>query len=260
VKGERVLQPQAQRTLATQQGRCNITVSWLGIVPGVANLLEFNIYQSLGGKTYEKIGSTTIDSFQATNVEVLPGVDYWYKICYVESGGQESDLGKAIPVSLYSWDEDGLSIFDRMSRAQQLKSNWILEKWGENGIIYVRKFAGERCPTCYDPDAEVPTKAMCPVCFGTGYKDGYLRFDKRLVIEMGDARLTHRAWGLETGWAPRVNIDYYPILHSSDFVVRQDNSRFLLTTVNPYKIRNLLLQQTAMMVQAQPDSVAYILP
>jgi hypothetical protein len=264
IRGERVLNVSAQRTL-NEDGRYNVVVSWLGVVPGYPLLEKFNIYQSLGGKDFTKIGESQIDSYEATNIEILAGVDYFHKVTFSykeTSTGPiiESDLEKSTKVSVYSWDRDGMNIYDHLGRSQHLKDRWLLQKWGENAVIYVRKFAGERCDECWDEEAEIPTKSNCPACFNTGYKDGYLKFNKKLSIEAADERIGQHNWGQEVTFAPKILMDNFPIIHSQDIVVREDNRRYLLTNVSPIRLRNMLIQQTSMLLEAQPDHVAYLLP
>ncbi len=256
IKGLRVLSPHVQRTLDLN-GKDAIQVSWLGVVPGVVDLKQFNIYQSLGGKDYQKIGDSVIDSYEATDVTLIPSVDYWYKLTYVQSDNVESSLELATPISLYSYDEDGVTIYDQMARAQYLRSNWQLQNWGEEGKVWIRRFAGTRCPKCYDKEGGTSTDSRCPICYNTGWVDGYISFNQRIAVEMADQRYTHKQFGFELSQIPKVTVANFPILHSNDFIVRQDDTRFQITTVNQIKMRNILHQQVAFILSAQPDSIAY---
>lgn len=258
IKGTKVLNIHAQRTLDLA-GKDNITVTWHNIVPGVFPS-QFNVYQSIGGKDYTKLGDTQIDSYSATGVESLPGVAYFYKVTFTENG-TESDLDLATAVDLYSWDAEGVTIYDQMARAQALRSRWLIENWGENCVIYVRKFAGTRCPKCYDEVGNMSTNNTCSICYGTGWEGGFVKFNKKIAIEMAsDKRLSTRPWGYEQTWQPRANFDNFPIIHSQDIIGRADNVRYLITSTNPVRLNNVLYQQICGITEAQLDNICYSLP
>ena len=67
-------------------------------------------------------------------------------------------------------DQEGLYWYNQ--HVQRLEM--LIQSTGEPAVLLRRKWTGELCP-CYDGNRG-QAKNRCPVCFGTGYVGGYIRY------------------------------------------------------------------------------------
>lgn len=83
-----------------------------------------------------------------------------------------NEFFSAPEATLGVWNRHDLLIVRDVVRKEYL----VLKQYnGAGGYLLKRRNYGVPCPNpnCLDHDLEVPTSGSCPVCFGTGFQNGY---------------------------------------------------------------------------------------
>jgi len=139
------------------------------------------------------------------------------------------------------------------------RNMWILEQAGERVKVFVRKWMGMPCPE-YEPKYG-QTHGDCPDCYGTGIVGGYAGpYDIIIAppetersVELGDMGLHIRYdW---MSWMMN-----YPLLNPRDFIVRQNNERYIVGPVNYQGQRGVTFQQHFTMSYIDTGDIRYRVP
>jgi hypothetical protein len=139
------------------------------------------------------------------------------------------------------------------------RNRWILEQAGERVKVFIRKWAGERCP-CFD-EQYGQGKNDCSLCYGTGITSGF-EGPYPIIIAPPEAEKTVQL--LDMGL--HVNYDWnswaspYPLLNDRDFIVRQNNDRFSIAHVNSQGARGAIFQQHFMLAPLDQQDIRYRVP
>jgi hypothetical protein len=139
------------------------------------------------------------------------------------------------------------------------RNMWILEQAGERVKIFVRKWMGTVCES-YEPKYG-QSHNDCPLCKGTGIVGGYEGPYDILIappetersVELGDMGL-HIRYDWMT-WTMN-----YPLLNPRDFIVRQNNERFIVGPVNYQGQRGVTFQQHFTMSYIDTGDIRYQVP
>jgi hypothetical protein len=139
------------------------------------------------------------------------------------------------------------------------RNMWILEQAGERVKIFVRKWMGTVCPS-YEPKYG-QTHNDCLVCKGTGIVGGYEGPYNIIIappetersVELGDMGLHIRYDWLT--WTMQ-----YPLLNPRDFIVRQNNERYIVGPVNYQGLRGMTLQQHFTISYLDVGDIRYQVP
>jgi hypothetical protein len=118
--------------------------------------------------------------------------------------------------------------------------------FGETVVIFVKKRFGVICPDCYDEISNSSNNPRCSMCQGVGFvgsTGGYNRFNGKLLWTPNIETIVEDTMGRERNLVPKTYIGAFPILHSEDIIIRQDNVRYMIGGVQNYLLQNYLVLQ-----------------
>lgn len=120
----------------------------------------------------------------------------------------------------------GMSIYDRMLANEEM----LLEVTGEPIILLRRLWSGERC-ICMTSRKDSAKVRSCALCFGTGYKNGYVQYnnprrdDRRVMVHFAPAD-EELGMGPQSGWDQRFKPGNWtlavPAIKDRDVIIRFD--------------------------------------
>lgn len=236
----------AYRTLDLT-GIPSVIITWDEYVPDDKGVLYFNLYRSNGGEIFSLYASgLTITSYLDSTANLIPATDYHYKVTYTNSNG-ESDLDDATEINYFSNIPFGLEgrihwIGMETTRRMQM----ILNNFGETVLIFTKKRFGIPCPECYDAISNASNNPRCPICQSAGFvgaTGGYDKFNGKLLWTPNVETLVENEMGRERNLVPKTYVGAFPILHSEDVIIRQDNVRYIIGGVQNYMLQNFLVLQ-----------------
>jgi len=244
---KRVKNVKVQRTFDFD-GKFSIQVIWDVIIPGVEVIDGFNVYRSVDLKEWIKLNKEllTINSFLDTDAKLFIGQDYYYKVTYV-SNGVESSLDEAEATTfLFSKDKvDGMNWRLYNASLEHIRRiSLVLRHTGEEVIFAIRQFVGQKCRKCYDFVAKKATDSNCPVCYGTGIESGYKAVEGRMHFEPATLTISRELEGFLPRYVFRCWTLSYPLLTTSDFIIRKRTcERYLIAETTPVINQGLILMQ-----------------
>jgi len=152
-----------------------------------------------------------------------------------------------------------IEMIDYIWRESILRNRWILEQGGERVMIFLRKAMGQECPSYQQNYGQAHQD--CTICMGTNIVGGYQGpYDAIIAppeaekqIELADMGL-HIRYDFETWTGP------YPLLNTRDMIVRQNNERFLIGSVNPQGARGAIFQQHFTIAHLDMGDIRYKVP
>jgi hypothetical protein len=166
-------------------------------------------------------------------------------------------------------------VFGRLVRREWLLAREVLRKenlWlrqpgvGNCGLLFRRRDWGDRCDFagCLDPDTLEATNVQCPICYGTGYKQGYYTPVDYGVgpLQIGPRKLKNEQPTSQSESVSRmVRSTNCPLPRTGDFWLQTgSDKRWYIDTVETKTEMNgypLILFLT--MRQAEPTDVVYLL-
>lgn len=120
--------------------------------------------------------------------------------------------------------ERGLSLYDRMLGQEEM----LLEVTGEPVILLRRLWSGERC-ICMTSRMDSAAVRSCALCFGTGYKGGYIQYlnprrdDQNIMVHFAPSD-EDLGMGPQSGWDQRFKPGTWtlsvPSIKDRDMIVR----------------------------------------
>lgn len=237
----------------------SVIITWDEYVPDDDGVLYFNLYRSNGGDFLLYASGLTITSYLDSTADAMPAIEYHYKVTYTNSTG-ESDIDVATEINYFSNIPLGLEgrvhwIGMETTRRMQL----ILNNFGETVVIFTKKRFGITCPDCYDEISNASTNPRCPICYGTGYASGYDKFFGKLLWTPNVETVVESDIGRERNLVPKTYVGAFPILHTEDVVVRQDNVRYLVGAVQNYMLQNFLVLQDIAVTVVEKGHPAWLL-
>ena len=195
---------------------------------------------SQGGEI--RISYTYINNYIQTDINRK----IYYK-CTTVAEVRETNEVKETPLN----EVDAISLYDIEKIdwiwAESIRRNrWILEQGGERVKVFIRKWAGERCP-CWDEQYKT-SKEDCSVCRGTGYVGGYEGpYDILIAPPETERTVQLMDMGLHLSYDWNSWTGPYPLLNDRDFIVRQNNNRYSISHINPQGSRGAIYQQHFML-------------
>jgi hypothetical protein len=221
----------------------------------VTNRLDDPVLPDLSKGGEVRISYTYINNWIQTDINRK----IYYKVTTVAldpvSGDMiETPLGEVDAVSLYDMEKIDWIFAEAIRR-----NRWILEQGGERVKIFIRKWAGEKCP-CWDEQYGT-AKADCKDCFSTGYVGGFEGpYETIIAPPEGEKTVQLMNMGLHVDYTFNTWTGPYPLLNDRDFIVRQNNDRFSIAHVNPQGARGAIFQQHFIVAPFDQRDIRYQVP
>lgn len=186
------------------------------------------------------------------NISLSRNQRIFYKLTTVSAEG-ESDINHVTPISAWqieAWDFIWI-------RAKELNA-YILQQGGENCQVYLRKWLGEPCTTCYSRVHE-RAESDCVLCFGTGVVGGFIGpYDFLMAPVDMDTTLTRQEQGLKTVKTGTQWTNYMPKLNTYDLIFRKSGEVYIVGKVHLSEVRgNAYLQQEFDISLVPRDRIEY---
>ena len=154
---------------------------------------------------------------------------------------KETPLNEVEAISLYDMEK-----IDWIWAESIRRNRWMLEQAGERVKLFIRKWAGEKCP-CWDEQYRT-AKNDCHLCAGTGYIGGYEGgYDIIIAPPETEKTVQLMDMGLHVSYDWQTWMGPYPLLNDRDFIVRQNGDRLSIAHVNPQGSRGAIYQQHFML-------------
>jgi hypothetical protein len=236
-----------------------IQITWNVIVPTITDITKFSVWRSIEGyDDYVKIGDSCIGSYEDSSIEQIPGLEYIYKVLYTNPDG-ESSLDEATATGIYDYESlgyDGRLYYVFLESIRRL--NLVLLNIGESCNIYLRRKVGERCPECWNFTTSKAENPQCSTCFGVGFRNGYYKVaNSRVVIEQAEEKIKETQFGLDVSQPLKAWIGNLPIVAEGDVLVRNDNTRYYITSADRKMLQNYMIQQYINLEKIDPSNPVY---
>lgn len=144
------------------------------------------------------------------------------------------------------------------------RNNWILQQGGERVKLFVKKVTGRPCPCYQDPrkrEMYKQPRAMCTVCYGTGFVGGYDGpFDIMISPDEAERRVSQQDRGRSLEHTYEVWTGPSPMLTHRDFIVKQSNERYALGAIRNIAARGKILQQHFPISYLDESNIVYKVP
>lgn len=162
----------------------------------------------------------------------------FYKLTTVSTTG-ESDINHVTPISVWQ-----IEAWDYIWKEAVRRNRWILQQGGENCWVYLRKWVGQPCDTCYDKTYE-RAQSDCMVCYGTGIVGGFVGpYDFLMAPVDVDTTLTRQEQGLKVVKTGTQWTNMAPKLGTYDLIFRKSGEIYIVGKVHMSEVRgNAYLQQ-----------------
>lgn len=235
-----------------------ISLSWGAYVPNNPNILQFNIYRATTrSDNFELIHSTALNQYLDITAVSNLWYEYIYKITFLTEEG-ESSLNDATTFALMTHVATGFKGISEYVLNEQIRRIFMFvgEHTGEEVLLLLRKKVGGICP-CFDVQTGMVKNARCTSCFGTGVIGGYETIESRIWISDGTEVIKETPTGLELDYDVSSIIPAYPVLESSDYVVRQDGKILGIVDNKYHRFQNHLVEQSVKLKEIRPDDIIY---
>jgi len=231
-----------------EEGKESISVSWDPETAICVGTKGFNIYKSVSPTgEFEKVNTSLITSgigfYLDRDAPMKLGVTFYYKITCVDNNDNESSLDDCEAKYIFSEEDKYTNAFTAVSYAQIGRIQQTMAMLGQDGCFLFRMRYGSRCEQCWDPVAEQSINRNCKVCWGTGFINGYVKYNKKLIFKMGGRLFDPTDIGFKEIRNLNVYVDSFPLIHPGDIVVDARNNRFIVDNVFLTMIRNTVIQQ-----------------
>jgi len=219
------------------------------------NKLELPILPDIASGGEVRVSYTYIDNLIQTDIARR----IYYKVTTMafdpdNSTITETPLNQVEAISLYDMEK-----IDWIWAEAIRRNRWILEQGGERVKVFIRKWAGERCP-CYDEQYRT-SKSDCRICYGTTYVGGYEGpYDIIVAPPETEKNIMLMDMGLHVNYDWNTWTGPYPLLVDRDIVVRQNNDRFMISRVNPQGQRGAIFQQHFSLSPLDQNDPVYQIP
>jgi len=152
-----------------------------------------------------------------------------------------------------------IEAIDYMFREAIKRNRWILEQGGERVKIFVRKWMGTKCPSYQYNYAQ--SHQDCTICYGSSIIGGYLGpYDAIIAPPETEKSIELADMGLHIRYAWETWLGPYPLLNPRDVIVRQNNERYIVGSVNPQGSRGAIYQQHFNMEYLDFGDIRYKIP
>ena len=134
----------------------------------------------------------------------------------------------------------------------------MLDLDGEDGYILIKKVSGTRC-TCWD-SRRASGLPDCPACYGTYYDGGYVKLTSKFRITSQAELMARQELGRVIEYKPRGWLVTYPIVKTSDVLVRKDNKRMRIINVTDGRVGGVLTRIAFDLQELEPSDPVYAFP
>ncbi len=250
----------------------DLDIEWDPITEPSAMIIGFNVFRSESPKEdtrtkFEKVNTELVLTtfFRDSSLRLRLARKFFYVVTAVNLDGES---GGSVAAT-HSWEALSCSMRARVAeivrrnnimlnneaancdlftvnRAKGLKgfpnvTNGIGK--GEEVIFYIRKTAGELC-SCFN-FAKKQAEEDCPLCFGTIFENGYIRFGEMMMsFSLGPEIIAMTETGLIQDKNPTAWISNFPYIKTGDVVRRQDAKMFEVMGSNRATFQGLVTKQT----------------
>lgn len=168
---------------------------------------------------------------------------------------RESPLEWCEPKSVHHMEN-----LDYIWREAIHRNGWILDQGGERVFVFVRKWIGEPCPSCWDKDYKQPRNS-CEICYGSGIEGGYEGpYEIKVAPPEAEKRINWDIHGFNLEHNYEVWTGPSPLLSQRDFLVKQNNDRYAIGAVRVPSNRGNILQQHFTIDHIDENDIRYKIP
>jgi hypothetical protein len=152
-----------------------------------------------------------------------------------------------------------IEMLDYIWREAILRNRWILEQGGERVKLFIRKWMGQKCSNYQYSYGQ--SHNTCTLCYGTNIIGGYVGpYDAIIAPPETEKQIELMDMGLHMRYDWETWMSDYPLINPRDFVVRQNNERYLIGPVNPQGQRGAIFQQHFSMSYIDTGDIRYQVP
>ena len=203
-------------------------------------------------------------------IETLPIGEWFYEVCEYTGAtlGPVPAYGQTYE-NLKAWVQDPFTgpppvyptnpQMDYWLEEIRRRNVWLLQQDGEDMLLYKRRFEGTACPKWDDglQQCSFPLDRATP-CYGTGYVGGYYpAYNLKIRRIVTPFTLNVAGVGYKLDMKPRMWTVWAPRINAGDFVVTQENKRYMITDVQQHTVRGLILHQDMDMELRLPTDMIY---
>lgn len=240
-------------------------ITW-EVEPTAASLSDYvlDVYRS------DAIGSTDLDGFLLIASGINPndysyndttisgwayyGRDWFYKFKVRNLVTLEETIQPETAFYI------GYDIFDKATLEIIRRKKLVLKKTyiGRKAKLLKRKTWGAHCPRCWDPELFRTIDGNCPICYGTGWEDGYYK-----PIEFWsntNAAPEYKQILMFGEWKPSDQLLYllnYPLVKAKDVIVDDEGKRWMAVQVRYTKKLERIIEQQVQLALIAPDDIIY---
>jgi hypothetical protein len=234
-----------------------IVIEWS--VPSMWGNCTFNVYRTdVDDGPWIKINTTPLSS---TNfLEDIQTQDFskFHKSYYRVEARLPAPDNRYIKSPITTWENTRTNLMEIRAREITRRETILLDKFtGIDTLIFRRKYFGERCPRCWNPDIEKVMQDHCPTCLGTSFVGGYFPGILSKVcyeISPNNTALTYLG-KMETNATSGWTISY-PQVMTLDLILRIPDYRlFRIEAVNSTELQTVQVRQLFQLIELNKNSV-----
>jgi len=152
-----------------------------------------------------------------------------------------------------------IEMLDYIWREAINRNRWILDQGGERVKVFIRKWMGVKCDNYQYNYGQ--SHNDCVRCMGTGIVGGYVGpYDITIAPPETEKQIELMDMGLHMRYDWQSWLTDYPLINPRDFIVRQNNERYLIGPVNPQGQRGAIFQQHFTMSYIDTQDIRYKVP
>lgn len=213
----------------------------------IANLTGYYFFDKFRTTPEPPLGSTRENLNFLSLVRTI-----YYRITATASTGVIASVVSGLKTALPPRQE-------RLQRKMQRDLSIGLKFNGTSTYILKRKHWGVRCLKCFDILTKKVTNSKCPVCFGTGFEDGYetpVLITGRFTAPNSNTDMTPQ--GLSDTTKLRFICSDYPNIDPLDILVdKYRNQRFIVQQQAETELRRNTVHQSLVISLLAIDSAEY---
>lgn len=235
----------------------NPTITWDFEENIIPDGITVNVYRSQSPEPFDQFDevetgvSPTAYSYTDTSVQGLNQRQYnpFYYILEATDGAENTQS------DVVNTQEFDLDIQAKLMLEQKRIG---LKHYGRDVKILKRRYNGERCPDCWDETLQRETDENCPTCNGTGTVDGYYDpITVKSAIRENPRRNEINRFGTWQDNNATMSILNYPPLSPDDLVIEQNDRRWKVVQVRPYRKKSAILSQDTLIALQDKESGVY---
>src|SRR5271157_1071332 len=136
------------------------------------------------------------------------------------------------------------------------RNEYLFETTGEPALCFFRRWRGEQCGCIFG--SQQP-KTACPICYETGYVDGYIGpYDFLFVPPDSALSRVLDEGGIKTTRTSRSYLTRTPIIQNGDLILRANGDIMVISDVVYKMPRGIILQQDFTVELLSPGDTRYL--